>query len=306
MTGPTSSAKRTIELTPGVVHYADEGRGPAIVFVHGLLVNGRLWRKVVPRLTGSFRCIVPDLPLGSHGQAMRPDADLSPPALARLIADLLAALDLQDVTLVGNDTGGGLCQMVATRHPERIGRLVLTPSDAFENFPPKMFRYLQVAARSTAALGALLQSMRVDALRRSPIAYGWLAKHRIDGAALDAYVRPVLGDPAVRRDLAKVIRGIDPRHTQEAAERLGGFAKPALLAWPPEDRFFPIAHARRLAEILPDARVVEIEDSWTFVPEDQPERLATLIARFAGEAIAGRAPEPASNEEERWSSSTTS
>jgi pimeloyl-ACP methyl ester carboxylesterase len=271
---------REIALAPGTIRYRDAGRGAPIVFVHGLLVNGDLWRKVVAPLARDFRCIVPDLPLGSHAVAMRADADLRPPALARLIADFIAALDLEDVTLVGNDTGGALCQLVVTRHPERIGRLVLTPCDAFENFPPPLFNYLLWAARVPALLTGLLQTMRIGLLARSPIGYGWLAKHRLDDAALESYVRPVLHNAGVRRDLVKAIRGLDPQLTLDAAARLGGFARPTLLAWSPEDRLFPIAHARRLAEILPDARVVEVHDAYCFVPEDQPERLAELIADF--------------------------
>ena len=239
----------------------------------------------MPALSGEFRCIVPDLPLGSHAQPMHPDADLSPPALARLIADLVAALDLDDVTLVGNDTGGALCQLVVTRHPERIGRLVLTPCDAFENFPPPLFNFLLLAARVPPVLNALLQTMRVGVLARSPIGFGLLTKHRLEDAALQSYIRPSLSDAAVRRDLTKALRGLDPRHTLEAASKLGAFTKPALLAWAPEDRLFPIAHARRLAEILPDARVVEVQDAYTFVPEDQPDRLAELIADFVCSAL---------------------
>lgn len=270
-----------IELAPGTIRYRDVGRGEPIVFVHGLLVNGDLWRKVVPPLAKEFRCIVPDLPLGSHATPMRADADLTPPALAQTIASLIAALDLHDVTLVGNDTGGALCQLVVTRHPERIGRLVLTPCDAFDNFPPKFFSYLLFAGRHPALLNATLQTMRLPALARSPLAFGWLAKHRLDDAILRSYTRPAIEQPAIRRDLAKAMAGLDPRLTLEAAERLGAFDRPALLAWAPEDRFFPLAHARRLAEILPDARVVEVADSYAFVPEDQPERLAELIAAFA-------------------------
>jgi pimeloyl-ACP methyl ester carboxylesterase len=269
-----------IALTPGTIRYRDVGNGPPIVFVHGLLVNGGLWRKVVPLLARDFRCIVPDLPLGSHAIPMRPDADLSPPAVARLIADLVAALGLDDVTLVGNDTGGALCQLVVTRHPERIGRLVLTPCDAFENFPPPFFNYLLLAARVPPVLTAVLQTMRIGALARSPLGFGWLAKHGLDDAALESYTRPVLESAAVRRDLVKAVRGLDPRLTLEAAERLRGFTRPTLLAWAPEDRLFPFAHAERLATILPDARVVRIADAYTFVSEDQPERLAELIATF--------------------------
>ena len=286
MSEPRPNDVREIDLAPGIIRYRDVGRGAPIVFVHGLLVNGGLWRKVVPRLSSDFRCIVPDLPLGSHARAMRPDADLGPPGLARLIADFITALDLDDVTLVGNDTGGALCQLVVTRHPERIGRLVLTPCDAFENFPPPLFSYLLLAARVPPVLNALLQTMRVGVLARSPIGFGWLAKHRLEDTALQSYIRPCLSDAAVRRDLVKAIRGLDPHHTLEAASKLRAFTRPTLLAWSPEDRLFPIAHAHRLAEILPDARVAEIHDAYTFVSEDQPERLAELITDFVRQPAA--------------------
>lgn len=269
-----------ITLTPGTIRYRDVGNGPTIVFVHGALVNGGLWRKVVPLLARDFRCIVPDLPLGSHAIPMHPDADLSPPAVARMIAELLAALDLRDVTLIGNDTGGALCQLLVTRQPERVGRLVLTPCDAFDNFPPSMFDGLLLAARVPPVLNAFLQTTRIRAIARSRMVFGWLAKHGLDDATLDSYLRPVRENAGVRRDLVKLARGIDPRLTLEAAERLGAFDRPTLLAWAPEDRLFPFAHAERLATILPDARVVQIADAYTFVSEDQPERLAELIATF--------------------------
>lgn len=279
----TTGETHEIELAPGTIRYRDVGRGEPIVFVHGLLVNGDLWRKVVPPLARDFRCIVPDLPLGSHTPAMRADADLSPPALARMIADFLAALDLREVTLVGNDTGGALCQLVATRHPERIGRLVLTSCDAFDNFPPKFFAPLAAAARSRALLWAIVQTMRAPLLARAPLAYGWLAKRPLDDELLRSFTRPAIESAAVRRDLAKAISGLDPSLTLEAAERLRGFTAPTLLAWAKDDRFFPLAHAHRLAGLLPDARVAEIDDAWTFVPEDRPERLVELIIGFLRE-----------------------
>jgi pimeloyl-ACP methyl ester carboxylesterase len=271
----------TFQLPQGPVRVRDEGSGPTVVFLHGLLVDGRLWRKVTPLLSERFRCVVPDLPLGSHPAAMRPDADLTPPGIARLVADLLDELDLRDVTLVGNDTGGAITQLVATRHPERVGRLVLTNCDAFEHFPPAMFRPLQWVARVPPALRLMAASMRFDALRRSPMAYGMLAKSRIPDEILDAWLRPGREDRGVAGDLVKVLRGIHPRYTLEAAERLAEFEGPALLAWAPEDRFFKRAWADRLAERLRDARVVDVPDSYTFVPEDQPVRLAELIAEFA-------------------------
>jgi pimeloyl-ACP methyl ester carboxylesterase len=272
-----------IELTPGTIRYRDTGSGPPILFVHGLLVDGTLWRKVVPQLEGRFRCIVPDLPLGSHTLPMRADADLSPPALARSIGELIEKLDLRDVTLVANDTGGALTQILLASGEQnaRIGRVVLTPCDSFDNFFPPMFRPLQWLARVPGAVNGVIQTLRAPALRRLPVAYGWLSKRRLPDEVTAAWVRPCQTDRGVRRDTAKVLVGVDSRYTSEAARKLPGFDRPVLLAWAPEDRFFPFAHARRLAELLPDARVEEVRDSYTFVPEDQPERVAQLIAGFA-------------------------
>ena len=271
-----------LTLPQGTIHVRETGRpdGPPIVFVHGLLVDGTLWRKVVPHLERDFRCIWPDWPLGSHRAPMAPDADLSPRGVANLIADTLTALELDRVTLVGNDTGGAISQLVATERPERLGRLVLTDCDAFENFLPPMFRGLQVAARVPGALNVLMQPMRIRALRRLPMAFGLVTKRPIDHTVTDAWLRPFMQQRAVRRDTAKLLRGITKRDTLAAAERLRRFDRPALLVWAREDRAFPVAHAHRLAALLPDARVEEVDDSLAFIPEDQPERLADAIVRF--------------------------
>jgi pimeloyl-ACP methyl ester carboxylesterase len=270
----------SVELAQGTLRYRDEGEGRPLVFIHGILVNGLLWRRVTPRLDG-FRRIVPDLPLGSHEVPMNPGADLSPTGLAQIITDFLEALDLQDVVLVANDTGGALCQIVAANHPERLGGLVLTPCDSFENFLPPMFKGLQVAARVPGALTAFLQPLKVRSARRLPLAFGWLRKHPIEDEVSDAYLKPYFEHAGVRRDLRKVLAGISKRYTLDAAAKLSGFDQPALITWAKEDKVFPLEHAHRLADILPDARVVEIEDSYSFVPEDQPERLAEELAEFA-------------------------
>jgi pimeloyl-ACP methyl ester carboxylesterase len=250
--------------------------------VHGLLVDGRLWRKVTPGLEGEFRCIVPDLPLGAHTIPMNPDTDVSPPGLARLVLEFLEKLDLRDVRLVGNDTGGALSQIAVTENPERVARLVLTPCDAFDNFLPPMFKGLQILARFQPALTAFVQPLRLRPLRRLPIAFGWLAKRPIDREVEDAWVRAFFTRREVRRDAARILRAIDSRHTEAAAERLRSFDRPTLIAWATEDKVFPLEHAHRLAGLLPDARVEEIPDSYSFVPEDQPDRLAELIRDFAG------------------------
>jgi pimeloyl-ACP methyl ester carboxylesterase len=270
-----------VTIPQGTISYSEAGEGPPIVFLHGLLVDGRLWRKVTPLLHDRFHCIVPNLPLGSHTVPMNPDADLSPAGMARIVAGFLEALELEDVTLVANDTGGAIAQITAANHPERIGRLALTNCDAFENFLPPAFRPLQWAARVPGMLTAVMQGMRLTPMRRLPIAYGWLIKRDFRAAPTREWVTPFLSDGAVRRDTVKLLKGIDPKYTFEAAEKLRGFDKPALLAWAVEDRFFKLSYAERLAETIPGATLERIEDSYTFVPEDQPERLAELVGSFA-------------------------
>src|SRR3954467_3770857 len=235
-----------VALPQGTLNYRESGEGPPIVFAHGLLVDGRLWRKVTPLLEDRFRCIVPDLPLGSHRTPMSPDAELSPPDLARIVAGFLEALDLEDVVLVANDTGGAISQITAANHPERIGRLLLTNCDAFENFLPPAFRPLQWAARVPPALTGMMQGMRFTPMRRLPNAFGRLIKRDFAGAPTRDWVDPYLTEPGVRRDTVKVLRGIDPKYTFEAAEKLRTFDRPTMLAWAVEDRFFKISFAERL------------------------------------------------------------
>jgi len=273
-----------VELDAGPIRYRESGSGPAIVFAHGLLVDGTVWRKVTPLLDPDFRCVVPDLPMGSHREAMRADADLTPPGVAGIVADFMGRLGLEDVTLVGNDTGGAISQLVAANHPERLGRLVLTPCDAYENFLPPFFRPLQYAAKVPGMLTAVMQSTRIRAVQRSPLGFGMLiSPAAIDPDVLDAWVRPYLGDPGVRRDTVKFLKSISNRYTLEAAQRLRDFDRPTLIAWAPEDRFFKFKYAEKLTAAIPNARLVRIENSRTFVSEDQPERLAEEIASFVRE-----------------------
>ena len=272
-----------VRLPRGTIRYRERGSGAPIVFAHGLLVNGRLWDPVVERLAPDFRCIVPDLPLGSHTIPMEPHADLSPPGLAGVVAGFLEALELESVTLVGNDSGGAISQLVATKHPQRIGRLVLTNCDLYEDFPPKLFAYLGLAAKVPGAMTALAQTMRIKPLRRTPLAYGVLTETKLDDGLLEDWVRPGLEDSRVRRDTRKFINGISPKQTLQAARDLESFDAPALFAWAPEDRWFKVEHADRLAAAMPNARLERIERSKTFVPIDRPERLAELIGAFIRE-----------------------
>ena len=276
-------------IPQGTIRYREQGTGEPVVLVHGLLNNGLLWREVADELAKDFRVISPDWPLGSQEIPMKEGTDLSPPGLAAIVAAFLEALDLRDVTLVGNDTGGAICQLVAVNHPERLGRLVLTPCDAYDNFLPPMFRPLQLAARVPGAVWLIAQSLRPRPARRLPFAFGWLSKRPLAREVSDAFLAPVLHDRRIRREVADVLRGISPRHTEEAARRFGEFDKPVLLAWAPEDRFFKLRYAERLAEAFPNARLELIEDSYTYVPVDQPQRTAELIAAFAREPASSAA-----------------
>jgi pimeloyl-ACP methyl ester carboxylesterase len=274
---------RTLDLGGGRrIRAHVTGEGPPIVFVHGALVNANLWRKVVPRLDG-FRRVTLDLPLGSHLDPMPKDADLSAPALAGMVADAIEALDLTDATVVGNDTGGALTQLTAVRRPERIGAIVLTSCDAFENFPPRFFRIVFAPGRIPGVIPVAFGGLRLRPLRRLPIAYGWLSNETPEPEADDSYVLPVLTRGEIRRDVRKLLAGLDPADTLDAAARLTSWDKPALIAWSREDRFFPPAHAERLAKVIPGARLEWIEGARTFSPEDRPERLADLIAGFVRE-----------------------
>ena len=276
-----------VEVPGGRLRYHETGNGPPIVFVHGVLVNANLWRKVVPQLARDFRCVTLDMPFGSHIEAM-PNADLTPPGAADIVADAIEAIGLEDVTLVGNDTGGAVCQLVATRRPERLGRLILTSCDAFENFPPKFFKYVFKPAQVPALVPLLFGGLRLRAPRRLPIAFGWVSKRPIDRDAEDTYVLPVLTRGDIRKDLARIAKGVDSKYTLEAGRRLKEFDRPTLLAWSREDRLFPPGDAERLAAALPDARIEWIDDSYTFSAEDQPGRLSELIAGFVREPRAER------------------
>lgn len=273
-----------LNLPQGTITYREAGRGAPVVLLHGYLMDSRLWDGVMQRLAPDLRVIALDLPFGAHRHALAADADLSPRGVARLVADALAALDLEGVTLVGNDSGGAIAQLVAAGHPERLARLVLTPCDCFDNFPPKLFRPLIGIARIPGGLSATFLALRLPAARALPFAYGWVTKRRpLPHALIADWVRAYFADAGVRRDCAKVTRGFDRRVTEQAARDLAGFDRPTLLAFAPDDRFFPVAHAERLAAIMPDARVATIEDSRTWVMIDQPERTAQLIGDFARE-----------------------
>jgi pimeloyl-ACP methyl ester carboxylesterase len=274
-------ARHTVNLPSGTIEYAERGTGAPVLFVHGLLVNGDLWRNVVPVLADAgFRCVTPDWPLGSHTVPMPPAADLSPPGVARLIAEFLDVLDLSDVTVVANDTGGALVQILMTQHPTRLGRVVLTPCDAFEDFFPPGFAALPKLAAIPGSMRLMARVLQVPVLQRSRMGFGMTVRQPIPDHVLRSYVGPCGRSAQIRRDLKRFLRGVHKRYTLAAAKRLPAFGKPVLLVSAADDRIFGHELADRLAALLPDASQVTVADSGTFVPEDQPAELAKLLVDF--------------------------
>jgi pimeloyl-ACP methyl ester carboxylesterase len=272
-----------VMLSAGPVEYDDLGAGSPIVLLHGLLMDSTLWDGPVAELVSDHRCVVPTLPLGAHRRGMNADADLSLPGVARLVAELLEELGLEDVTLVGNDTGGALVQLLVGS--PRVGRIVLVSCEAFDNLPPGLTgRTLAMVSKlSPGLLGVFMQQLRLKAVRRLPITFGWLTK-RGDAAAA-GWMLPLLRQAEIRRDAVRVLRAAfaDRSLLVKAAERLPAFDRPALVVWAAEDRVMPPAHGRRLAELLPRGRYVEVDDAYTLIPLDQPLRLGQLIKEFAKE-----------------------
>jgi pimeloyl-ACP methyl ester carboxylesterase len=271
--------RKEVQLPQGPIRYREAGEGKPVVFVHGYLVDGRLWDGVVDNLSDRFRCIAPDWPIAAHRAPMNPDADLTPPGIAKLIADFLAKLELEDVTIVGNDSGGAMSQVLVTSHPERIGRLVLTNCDTHENFPPGAFKAMPPIAKLPGGMFILAAPFRIEALARR--AFKPFAKTKIPDELVASWMEPAKTDRAILRDAAKVTAGMNKRHTLAAAEKLRSSQLPILLTWAPGDKYFPISYAERLAGEAGNAKLVRIPDANTFVALDQPQRLAEKIAEFA-------------------------
>lgn len=284
--GPTQE----VALPEGRIRYHERGQGHPIVFVHGIIANADVWRHVVPPLAEHYRCITPDWPLGGHERPMHEGTDFSLFGLADLVDRTLAALEIDACTLVGNDTGGAICQAVAARHPERLAHLVLTPCDAFTNFLPPPIKHLQLLGRTPIGLKVLAETLRFRAIHRLPIAFGLLTRRPIPDDIMASYTGPLRDHAGTRRDFARLVRAISTRYTEEAASGLSAFGRPTLLAWSRQN-FFPLAHAERLAGRLPRAGLEIIDDSGPFVGEDQPRAVAEHIDRFvaAHTGSAGRA-----------------
>ncbi len=277
---------KTVELDHGPIRYRERGTGEPIVFVHGFLVDSRLWDGAAERLAGEFRCIQPDLPMGSHRLPMKPDADLTPPGVARLIADFLEALDLENVTIVGNDSGGAMSQILVTRHPERIARLILTNCDSYEHFPPGPFKLMPPMMKVPGGMSAIALPFRVGALAQ--LAYNQFTKTPLPRELIEDWLEPSLTDRSIKNDATRLVKDMNKRYTLAAAEHFDEIDFPVLVAWGRDDGLFKPAQAERLAEAIPGARLEWIDDAKTFLALDQPEVLAERIGSFMRETSPAR------------------
>ena len=276
------------ELPQGRVAYRAAGPEssphPPIVFVHGLLVDARLWEPVADRLAADgIRSYAPTLPLGAHQWPMNADANLSPLGIAQLIRDFMSALGLSEVTLVGNDTGGALCQIMLGGDTSQIAAVVLTNCDAFDTFPPRALAPLFRALRHPWLVGGLAPALRSQTLRNSPLAFGPLSSGPLDPGLTRGWTQQ-LADKAIRRDLAKFARGVTPRVLLDAASWFGGFTGPVRILWGTGDPFFRTSLGQRLSEAFPRASLTTMPDGRTFLPLDHPDDVASEIAAAVRDA----------------------
>jgi pimeloyl-ACP methyl ester carboxylesterase len=278
---PLLGEAQQVQVGAGSIEAFVRGDGPSLVFTHGWLANANLWRGVVDLLADRFRCITLDLPLGAHRLPAAPDADLSAEGCGTMIAEALAVLDLEEVTLVGNDSGGAYSQIAVSRSPDRVARLVLTSCETpYDEFPPPPFDGLPAAAEDPEVLGQLLGALEDPEVRKLPAAFGLLTKHPLEPAVSDSYALPCSRDPEVLRDTAKVMAGASTTAVHRAgATLIENWDRPTLLVWSPEDPVFPIDHARRYTVALQRAELVEVDDCFSFTPEDQPAAVAAAISR---------------------------
>ncbi len=270
------------EVSAGTIHYEETGQGPPLVMVGGLAMDGRLWEGVAAELAPAHRCLMPTMPFGSHPEPMRPDADLSLRGMARIVAEFIESLGLENVTLCFNDWSGAQV-MVADGLLDRVSALVLASCETEGNYPPGLAgRAAVISAKLPGGLSVMRQTLLIPWLRRLPFVYGQMSKHGVPEKLMREWLEP-LRRPEIRRDVRKYIGDVAQgrRDLVAATPSLRGFERPVLVVWDSEGSMMPNAEGRKLASDFPDARLVEIDDSYTLIPIDQPLELAAAIRDFA-------------------------
>jgi pimeloyl-ACP methyl ester carboxylesterase len=287
-----------VDTRLGPVAWQSSGHGPTLVFFAGALANHDLWREVIASLEERYRCITIDLPLGAHPWPLSPGADRSATSLARLLLDCLELLEVNDATVVANDTAGGLLLLsLATDPPglERVGRLVLTNCESYDQFPPDALKKASAFCRTfpRLAAGLLRLQARSSAARRRATAK--VTAHGLDHEREESFFGPVQRDRRVADDLVAAMAGFRPRILLDAADAIPRFDRPVLLVWGESCDFFPLSAAQRLASEFPNATLVSVAGAKTWVPIDKPSAVADAIGAFVPAARTAQ-PLPATRE----------
>jgi pimeloyl-ACP methyl ester carboxylesterase len=274
-----SDTTSTVGLDGATIEYTESGTGSPVVFVHGAYVTGALWDEVAHRLSDTHRCVVPTWPFGAQRDPVAEPVDLSVVAAGRRILGLLEALDLSDVTLVANDTGGGIVLSAlgdATLAWDRVSRLVFTNCDSYEHFPPGSFAPIVRLCRLNRFVGAALMRL----LTTPPglkVFTSAVTRNGIDAERRAAIFGGFLSSAAVRRQAVRFTADLQPGHTLAAAPAIEAWTKPVLLAWGDADEMFPMSHAQRLADAFGNATLEPIHDASTYVMLDRPQQTASAI-----------------------------
>lgn len=257
----------------GEIAYVERGVGPVALFVHGVFLNNHLWRHVIDQVADTRRCIAIDL-LAHGATRTAPDQNVDFTAQAEMLEAVCVALRLDQVDLVANDSGGGISQIFAARHPERIRTLTLTNSDTHDNWPPEPFRPL-VQAAAQGRLGERGRRMLSDmAFARAGFARAYEHPEKVSDDTLRTYLAPLYATPESTRNLERFVAAQDCRHTIAVEPMLRRLEAPTLVVWGTDDIFFPVKWAYWLRDTIPGCQnVVEVAGARLFFPEERPEAL---------------------------------
>lgn len=265
---------------PCQVHVEGPADAPAVLLVHGVLVNSTVWDPIVPGLVAHHRVVRPDLPIGAHVMPAEHRDRLDPETVADALAEILDGLGIDRAAVVGSDTGGAIAQIFAARHPDRIAGLVLLSCDALDHFPPTILKPVVAGLRIPGSIDAVSLLYRSRRIRRSFVGVGLLVTPPVDDALVDAWFDRIVADREVRRDIGAFLRGCRPALTHAAADALAAQAPPVLLAWSRGDRLFPESDAEELHRRIPGSTLELIDDSRTFSQIDQPRAVLDLVVPF--------------------------